>query len=242
MRRQWALFLWSKRRDVLRQRRSRSDPGAQSPRARAIRGLAALPKRATCEPCQGTRAGSEARTITFGTRDGFTLLETLIVVAVLGLVLGFSVPLYRGYLADRAVQNAAFQVQNDLRLAQQVAIARAGRGPRVELCFLSANYDDGYEIYAVDYTDRFARTGATPGQTVKVVRAGQAYRIGLDVEVEAGATQACLVGGGRPALVYLSTGSPTFATARRITLTYQGRSRCVTIAPTTGRAMAGRCL
>ncbi|MDR7482746.1 MAG: GspH/FimT family pseudopilin [Armatimonadota bacterium] len=206
-----------------------------------MRGLAALPKRATCESCQGTRAGSEARTITSRARDGFTLLETLIVVAVLGLLLGFSVPLYRGSLADRAVWNAAFQVQNDLRLAQQVALARAGRGPRVELCFLSANHDAGYEIYTVDYTDRFARTGAVIGQTVKVVRAGEAFRTGLDVDVEAGATQACLAGGGRPALVYLSTGSPTFATERRITLTYQGRSRCVTITPTTGRATAGRC-
>ena len=171
---------------------------------------------------------------------GFTLLENVIVVSLIALLVGFSVPLYRGYMSDRALQNAAYLIQADLRFAQQAAVSRAGAGPRVEVCFLPS----GYEIYAVDYLDSVARDPAQlgVGSILKVAGAGGAYRAGTTITVDPAATDACLRNVAQQALRFLGNGAPRFDNAndtvpKVATLALNGRVNRLTIYPETGRVI-----
>lgn len=167
---------------------------------------------------------------------GYTLLETVFVVAVIGVLLGLAVPRYQGYLADRALQNAAYLIQADLRLAQQSAMARAGAGPRVEICFAPT----GYDIYTVDYTSPVDRTGAQVGRVIKVVPAGQAYRSGIAITIDPTATDACLRDASLQAIVFASGGAPISfddPTRKVMTLTLNGRVNRLTTYPETGRVI-----
>ena len=169
-------------------------------------------------------------------RRGFTLIENVIAIGVIAILLAVALPRYRGYMADRALQNAAYLIQADLRLAQQAAVARAGAGPRVEVCFSP----QGYDIYAVDYTAPVDRTGAQVGSTLKVTAAGAAYRAGITFSIDPTATDACLRNGSLQTIVFSSAGIPvSFDTATRkvMTLTLNGRVNRLTIYPNTGRVI-----
>jgi prepilin-type N-terminal cleavage/methylation domain-containing protein len=166
---------------------------------------------------------------------GYTLIEGVLVVAVVAIGLALAVPLYRSYLADRALQNAAYLIQSDLRLAQQAAISRAGNGPRVEMCFAVT----GYHIYAVDYSDVVNRTGAVVGPTIKAATAGEAWRSGIAIAPDAAAVDPCLSDGSLSAIVFSGAGTPISfddASPKSISLTLNGEGRRVRITPTTGRA------
>jgi prepilin-type N-terminal cleavage/methylation domain-containing protein len=166
---------------------------------------------------------------------GYTLLESIFVVGLVAIALALAVPLYRGYLSDRALQNAAYLIQSDLRLGQQAAISRAGNGPSVEMCFGPT----GYQVYAVDYTDIVNRTGAAVGSTIKAATAGHAWQSGIAIVPDAGAVDPCLRDGSLSAIVFSGAGIPISfddTSAKDITLTLNGESRRVRITATTGRA------
>jgi prepilin-type N-terminal cleavage/methylation domain-containing protein len=166
---------------------------------------------------------------------GYTLIESILVVGVVAIGLALAVPLYRGYLSDRALQNAAYLIQSDLRLGQQAAISRAGNGPRVEMCFAPT----GYEVYAVDYTDVVNRTGAAVGVTLKSATAGKAWRAGIAITPDASAVDPCLADAALSGIVFSGAGVPISfddASAKSIILALNGESRRVRITPTTGRA------
>ncbi len=55
---------------------------------------------------------------------GFTLLETIIVFVLVGLVLAASVPAYRSYASSQRALTAARTLTSDLRVAQQEAVTR----------------------------------------------------------------------------------------------------------------------
>lgn len=169
------------------------------------------------------------------TDRGYTLIEGVLATALVGIGLALAVPLYRGLLSDRALQNAAYLIQGDLRLAQQGAISRAGNGPRVEMCFDPT----GYSIYAVDFTDIVNRTGTSLGPTLRTAGAGKAWRLGITVTPDVTATDPCLTNAALGAIVFSSAGVPMSfddASAKNVTLTLNGRTRRVRITPTTGRA------
>jgi len=81
--------------------------------------------------------------------QGFTLLEVTVALVMVAIIMGLGAPRFLGYFIQRRLQNAAFLVLNDLRLAQQEAVARSAESPRVEICFRA----DGYDIYAVRFLD-----------------------------------------------------------------------------------------
>lgn len=58
-------------------------------------------------------------------RKGFTLIELLIVIVIIIVLVGVGVPLSVGYIAQRQVYNAAAQIQQDLLLVQNLAIAHS---------------------------------------------------------------------------------------------------------------------
>jgi type II secretory pathway pseudopilin PulG len=185
--------------------------------------------RARAERTQGTN------------QAGFALIEAVLVVALLGMMATLSLARYQSYLTDRSLQNAAYLLQADLRLAQQAAVDRAGSGPRVEMCFRK----DGYDIYAVDYQDPMARAmdNLRQGATIKVANARAEYAAGITVAVDATATAACFPDARRLALAFSSSGAPLYfspPSAKVITATSNGRAFRVTIEPNTGRATVSR--
>ncbi len=59
-----------------------------------------------------------------GHQTGFSLLETLIVVSVLGIALAIALPSYGRFASSQRARAAAHLLASDLRVAQQEAITR----------------------------------------------------------------------------------------------------------------------
>lgn len=70
-------------------------------------------------------------------RWGFTVLETLFVVAVLGVLVALALPAYRNVMLERRVQNVTREIAADLRVAQQAAVAKSAEAKCVGVAFLS---------------------------------------------------------------------------------------------------------
>ncbi len=62
--------------------------------------------------------------VRIGHRTGFTLLETLIVISLLGIALAIALPSYARYASTQRARMVAHLLASDLGVAQQEAIAR----------------------------------------------------------------------------------------------------------------------
>ncbi len=168
---------------------------------------------------------------------GFTLLEVTVALVLVAVILGIAFPLFTGYLAQRRLQNAAFLLLNDLRFAQQNAVARSADSPRVEVCFRT----NGYDIYAVRYADPVNRCElvAEPNclvpsvEMLKTVNRGGEYDATIAL-APSPATFACYVSNTRNALAFQSSGSPT-PDGAFVALQAGSRVYCVDIEAGTGR-------
>jgi len=173
---------------------------------------------------------------------GVTFLETVVVVVLLAILIAISFPLYQRNIVHRSIRNTAHLIQGDLRLAQQMAVARAGSGSAVEMCFrLTGSTLDGYQVYPVEFnpTDRVNRTGNQVGAIIKVANAGREFRAGLTVTFETGLTRACLIDAARLAVAFSGEGAAIFSDAdpaKDISLSSGGSTRRVTVVGITGRA------
>lgn len=165
-------------------------------------------------------------------RRGVTLLEAVVAIAIAAIVLGLAVPGYLGYLAGRQLQNAAFLLVGDLRLAQQTAIAQSGDGPRVEVCLRP----DGYDIYRVVFTSPVARdpNAVAQGAVVKSASAGGEYHAGITATTSPG-DFACLIDRNRAALAFLGSGAP-YPGGHSVRLRLRGRDFFVDVEPGSGLA------
>jgi type IV fimbrial biogenesis protein FimT len=57
-------------------------------------------------------------------RQGFSLIELMIAIAILAIVLTLGIPVYNEYMANTQVRNAAESILNGLRVAQAEAVKR----------------------------------------------------------------------------------------------------------------------
>ena len=158
-------------------------------------------------------ASTDARAIQSA---GFSLLETLVVTAVLALLLGLSAPTWDSFIRDRRVTRAADDVADLLRYAQQAAVADSA-----DAC--------GYRAVVLTTAAQAIRVARDPNtggcaspEVLTTVRATDAFAIGTTAApftaefASNGALSTC---GSATADIVLTSGS---------------RSRKVRIEPCTG--------
>jgi competence protein ComGD len=71
-----------------------------------------------------------------GRRTGFSLLETLIVLSILGIVFAVALPSYSRYASTQRARAAAHVLASDLRVAQQEAMTRRSA---IRVTFMAAD-------------------------------------------------------------------------------------------------------
>ncbi len=84
---------------------------------------------------------------------GYTLLELLLTLSIVGALLALAVPSFTHLFAERRANYTAAEVQRVLRATQQLATAQAGRFRRVEARF---SFGEGprVELWGVPWQDR----------------------------------------------------------------------------------------
>ena len=107
-------------------------------------------------------------------KDGFTLIETMVVFVVLGIILGIAIPSFRNYIPRMRLREARDEVLSALQLAQTKAVSERrvyqvifeGDSYRFEPDITSAlhylpqgiSITDSYGITFEFYQDHTART------------------------------------------------------------------------------------
>lgn len=56
-------------------------------------------------------------------RNGFTMIELLLVVAIMGLVSGFSVPIYQSFLVKNDLDTAIISISQQIKRAQSLSVS-----------------------------------------------------------------------------------------------------------------------
>jgi len=87
--------------------------------------------RGSCCPYHAAMASSVITTYKFK-KDGFSLLELMIVLAIMAIVSTIAAPNFMNYLAERRLNGAARQVMSDLMSARQKAV---GQGHEFKVFF-----------------------------------------------------------------------------------------------------------
>lgn len=127
----------------------------------------------------------QAKQRVVGTDRGFTLLEGVLVVAVLGVLVALALPAYRNVMLERKVQNTAREIAGLLRAAQQLAVAKSAEAYCVTVVFGERQLD----VYAVvDEQDEqgqqvFCGIGAPPRRGTPKLITSQEFPQGVRVEV-----------------------------------------------------------
>lgn len=115
------------------------------------------------------------------TKSGFSLIELLVVMLIMGVLLTIGLTSYNNYAKSQMVRNAALELKNDLRFAQNQALS----GVKYESC--GSNPMVGWYVRLVvgasNYTINVRCSGTTgiikktvklpDGVTVKSISAGQ---------------------------------------------------------------------
>jgi type IV fimbrial biogenesis protein FimT len=148
-------------------------------------------------------------------KNGFSLLELMIVVAVMAIVTAIALPRLGNYLAERRLNGAAQTVMADLMMARQKAVSQNNQFK----VFFTSNH--GYTILDDDNGDGAITTGEAV--EAKDIR-GDYY----DVTFTATADP-----------VFSSRGT-AFGTTVTLTSARTGGSRCVRVA-STGRVKTDNC-
>jgi len=175
------------------------------------------PTRLTSGPLlwsQGRRAHAPAA----GTAQGFTIIELMIVVAIVVILIAIAGPDFRSMIAASRVKDASFDVFSSLVHARSEAVTR---NATVRIC-RGTNWASGWTItFAADCDPG----NITPANTIRKQDAVQGITI---ASVPSGVTSICFNGTGR-----LNATAPCAAASFGIDApgVIDRNKRCVTIDP-----------
>lgn len=95
-------------------------------------------------------------------RSGFTVLETVVVLALVGLLLAAALPSYSNLVSNQRLEAAGRLIASDLRVARQEAVTRRAR---VEIGFAAADGDcaPAAASYTVTQGPRVLKRTCLPG-------------------------------------------------------------------------------
>jgi type IV fimbrial biogenesis protein FimT len=82
------------------------------------------------------------RTLPFG-QAGFTLIEVVVVVALLGIVAAIAAPSFRSFIGTMNSKSAAFDLINDLTIARSEAIKR---NANTSLAPVAGDWTKGWQV------------------------------------------------------------------------------------------------
>lgn len=168
-------------------------------------------------------------------RSGFTLIELMVVMAVVIIISGVGIAYGGSYVARRQVEGSAFQLLQDLRETQAESIFKR-QFTRVEF----AATGNSYTLYNGDGTVRMTRTLNTAvGFPVAVVGASYAGTSVFLTSLQAAPPQSTVSmyfsPFGRPCIDTTGTGTPVSSTGAVITLVSRAGPRIdVTISQALG--------
>ena len=100
---------------------------------------------------------------------GFTLIEMMISITILGILLVFAVPAFRSFIIDQRIKNASFELNTSLQYARSEAVKRR---QQVSISPTGGNWADGYSITYPDDDDT-----DSDAEVVKTVGAQQGIAI-----------------------------------------------------------------
>lgn len=106
----------------------------------------------------------------FQARKAFTLFELIIVIAIIIIMVGVAAPMTSNYIVERSLYNTAAQVQQDIRLAQQLAITQSNSSAE----HFRIHFDPEQNEYKIE-TDYDANYGTLPDVKVIIRKFSDAY-------------------------------------------------------------------
>ncbi len=155
--------------------------------------------------------------------DGFSLIELMVVVAILGILMSMAAPNFSEWIASQRVRDTAADIHTSLMRARSEAISRGGS---TSICAVNGNLANGWSIPNPSLQDDgtlFNPDPAAPTDTTfKCTNT-------LSVFIEQhGAVPNATISGATD-VTFASTGRIAAALGIKITMTGTNMARCVTV-------------
>jgi len=154
-------------------------------------------------------------------RNGFTLIETLIALAVFGVLTAMAVPSFKSWMANSQIRTAAEGLQNGLQLARNQA--------------LTMNTQVQFQLNTPSTNDWQISTALAPTTAIQTrINQGTTPQASIGPAVSGGATTITFNGLGR---VVIPSTETTFSVSNPVGGTCQassGTMRCLNVTVQTG--------
>jgi len=140
-------------------------------------------------------------------RGGFSLIELMVVVAIIAVTLVFTAPSFRAWLNDSRIRSATESIQNGLRVARNEASQR-GNNVRLELTSATTG---SWQVCQLDPSDTTCGGAKSPVFDSRAgTETGLTVAASTDTAKQAAGTLSTALTGGVPAgITYNALGRPS---------------------------------